>query len=78
MRKSSLMRISEANWSQKVRAAALGGLGVIPDAIRYETLGKAKARVIRELGLCLDDPLRGVRREAVDTRAAWYTYGNGS
>ncbi|EJT48863.1 hypothetical protein A1Q1_02122 [Trichosporon asahii var. asahii CBS 2479] len=73
-----LLRAGRTSKIGKVRAAALAGLGVVPDAIRYETLGKAKARVIRELGLCLDDPLRGVRREAVDTRAAWYTYGNGS
>lgn len=61
-----------------MRAAALAGLGVIPTVIRYETMSKVKGRVIRELGACLDDPLRGVRREAVDTRAAWYTYGNGA
>lgn len=59
-----------------MRAAALAGLGVVPGAIRFETLQRAKGRVIRALGACLDDGLRGVRREAVDTRAAWYTYGN--
>lgn len=61
-----------------MRTAALAALGVIPDAIRYETLHKAKSRVIRELGKRLDDPLRAVRREAVDARAGWYTYGNGA
>lgn len=63
-------------FSQRARCTALAALGVIPDTIRFETLvGEPKARVIRELGLALDDPLRAVRREAVDTRARWYGYG---
>ncbi|KAL7424900.1 hypothetical protein Q5752_000586 [Cryptotrichosporon argae] len=62
--------------SANVRMAALGCLRTIPDAIRYETLGRHKARVIRELGQALDDPLRSVRREAVDCRARWYRYGS--
>lgn len=53
----------------------MAALGVFPDAIRYETLHPVKATVIRELADSLDDPLRSVRREAVDTRDRWYRYG---
>jgi DNA repair/transcription protein MET18/MMS19 len=60
---------------QKLRTAALTTLGVFPDSIRYETLHGVKSRVIKELAVALDDPLRGVRREAVDTRDKWYQYG---
>lgn len=70
----SITQHTETDY-QRVRIAALAALGVFPDAIRYETLNTAKARVIRELGKALDDPLRAVRREAVDTRAKWYRYG---
>ncbi|TXT13309.1 hypothetical protein VHUM_00676 [Vanrija humicola] len=71
----SALREDGVETSGAVRSAALLGLGVFPDSIRYETLRGAKARVVRSLGLALDDPLRAVRREAVDTRAKWYRYG---
>jgi len=44
---------------------------MIPDVIRFENLSKVKADVLVELGKGLDDPLRIVRREAVDCRARW-------
>ena len=40
--------------------------------IRFEALQKEKSRVIRELGNALDDPVRAVRKEAVECRAKWY------
>lgn len=58
--------------SGKVRAAALRCLALIPDAIRSENLQPIKRDVLRDLGKALDDPLRAVRREAVECRARWY------
>jgi DNA repair/transcription protein MET18/MMS19 len=60
--------------SQNVRTAALRCLAIFPDVIRYEALQKEKSRVIRELGNALDDPLRAVRKEAVECRAKWYVF----
>ncbi|BEJ17350.1 hypothetical protein CspHIS471_0607510 [Cutaneotrichosporon sp. HIS471] len=71
----SIARRSGEESSGKLRTAALTTLGVFPDCIRYETLHGVKSRVIKDLAIALDDPLRGVRREAVDTRDKWYQYG---
>jgi DNA repair/transcription protein MET18/MMS19 len=57
--------------AQVVRTSALRCLGVIPDAIRFEALQSEKSRVVRDLGRVLDDPLRSVRKEAVECRAKW-------
>lgn len=57
---------------QGVRTAALRCLAIFPDVIRFEALQKEKSRVIRELGNALDDPVRAVRKEAVECRAKWY------
>lgn len=60
-----------ADLSQKVRAAALRCLVTFPDAVRFEALQGLKSSVIKDLGNALDDPLRVVRREAVECRAKW-------
>lgn len=57
---------------QKVRESALRALAVFPEAVRYEVLQGTKSQVIRDLGKALDDPVRSVRREAVECRAKWY------
>ncbi|WVQ79530.1 hypothetical protein IAT38_001629 [Cryptococcus sp. DSM 104549] len=59
----------------KVRSAAIACLAVFPEVVRFEVLHGKKGEVLRELGKALDDPLRGVRREAVECRAKWYRYG---
>jgi DNA repair/transcription protein MET18/MMS19 len=46
-------------------------LAIIPDVIRHDSLHTVKAGVLKELGRGLDDPLRAVRREAVECRAKW-------
>ena len=56
---------------QPVRMSALRCLAVFPDAIRFEALQGEKSRVLRELSKALDDPLRAVRKEAVECRAKW-------
>ncbi|ORY34974.1 Dos2-interacting transcription regulator of RNA-Pol-II-domain-containing protein [Naematelia encephala] len=61
--------------SGKVRSAALRCLAFFPDVVRHETLHTVKSDVLRDLGKALDDPLRIVRREAVECRAKWYRYG---
>jgi DNA repair/transcription protein MET18/MMS19 len=63
-----------AESSGALRSAALRCIAALPGIIRIEVLGKHKARVLRELGEALDDPVREVRREAVECRAAWYAY----
>lgn len=60
--------------SGSLRSAALRCISALPAIIRIEVLGKLKPRVLRELGEALDDPVREVRREAVECRAAWYAY----
>ncbi|WWC65616.1 uncharacterized protein I303_108236 [Kwoniella dejecticola CBS 10117] len=62
--------------SAKVRSISLSCLAIFPDVIRFENLHKHKAIVIKQLGKALDDPLRNVRKEAVECRAKWYRYGN--
>ncbi|KZV93127.1 hypothetical protein EXIGLDRAFT_768350 [Exidia glandulosa HHB12029] len=57
-----------------VRLASLRYLGVLPAIVRYEVLHPQKALVVRELGKCLDDPRRVIRKEAVDAREKWYLY----
>lgn len=60
--------------SSKLRQAALKYLGVLPEVVRYDILHPYKAQVLRELAICLDDPKRDVRKEAVDSRAVWFSY----
>ncbi|KLT44071.1 ARM repeat-containing protein [Cutaneotrichosporon oleaginosum] len=71
----SIARREGEESSGKLRISALTTLGVFPSSIRYETLHGSKSRVIKDLAVALDDPLRAVRREAVDTRDKWYQYG---
>ncbi|KAJ7879223.1 ARM repeat-containing protein [Mycena olivaceomarginata] len=54
--------------STRIRISALRYLGVLPAVVRYAVLHPVKAEVLRELAAALDDPRRGVRREAVDAR----------
>ncbi|KAL0577529.1 hypothetical protein V5O48_004470 [Marasmius crinis-equi] len=60
--------------SANVRISALKYLGVLPKVVRYDVLHPHKASVIRELSLALDDPKRLVRKEAVETRTAWFKF----
>ncbi|WVQ96214.1 hypothetical protein IAU59_003318 [Kwoniella sp. CBS 9459] len=62
--------------SPRVRTSALVALSLFPDVIRFEALHTQKSIVIKQLGKALDDPLRSVRKEAVECRAKWYRYGN--
>lgn len=52
----------------KLRQTALKYLGVLPEIVRYDILHPYKAQVLRELAICLDDPKRDVRKEAVESR----------
>ncbi|KAK8849457.1 hypothetical protein IAR55_004790 [Kwoniella newhampshirensis] len=61
--------------SGKVRSAAVRCLSTFPDVIRFEVLHSTKPLVLKELGKALDDPLRSVRKDAVECRAQWYRYG---
>lgn len=56
----------------RVRAAALRCLGVFPVAMKTEDLHQFKKKVIKGLIPVLDDPKRGVRKEAVECRARWF------
>ncbi|OCF43478.1 DNA repair/transcription protein MET18/MMS19 [Kwoniella heveanensis CBS 569] len=73
--KSALIE-ADVPSSPKVRIAALAALSLFPDVIRFEALHTQKSTVIKQLGRALDDPLRSVRKEAVECRAKWYRYGN--
>lgn len=63
-----------ADRFQPVRTSALRCLATFPDCIRFEAVQSEKSRVIRDLGKALDDPLRSVRKEAVECRAKWYVH----
>lgn len=65
---------SLSSTSGPLRCAALRCIAALPAVVRIEVLGQHKSRVLRELGEALDDPVREVRREAVECRAAWYAY----
>ncbi|KAJ3034783.1 mms19 nucleotide excision repair [Rhizophlyctis rosea] len=58
--------------SMRVRMAALKTLGLVPSSIEFSILFPHKPKVLRALGVAVDDPKRAVRKEAVNTRAKWY------
>ncbi|KAF5355338.1 hypothetical protein D9758_006078 [Tetrapyrgos nigripes] len=60
--------------SVKVRTSALKYLGILPHIVRSDILRPLKARVIKDLGVALDDPKRSVRQEAVDARTNWFKF----
>ncbi|OLL26490.1 MMS19 nucleotide excision repair [Neolecta irregularis DAH-3] len=64
------IQLSEIN-TMNVRLAALKCLSIIPGSIRYELIHPFKDQVVRGLLGSLDDPLRIVRKEAVDCRHKW-------
>lgn len=57
-----------------VRTASLRLLSALPDLVPYASLHSQKARIVKRLGQAIDDPLKGVRREAVDCRARWFAF----
>ncbi|KAJ7899324.1 hypothetical protein B0H13DRAFT_2664348 [Mycena leptocephala] len=59
---------SSALTSTRIRIASLRCLGALPGVMTYAVLHPCKAEVLRELRDALNDPERGVRREAVDAR----------
>ncbi|KAJ7906016.1 ARM repeat-containing protein [Mycena leptocephala] len=67
-------KTSSALTSTRIRIASLRCLGALPGVVTYAVLHPCKAEVLRELGDALDDPKRGVRREAVDAREVWFKY----
>ncbi|KAF7309175.1 ARM repeat-containing protein [Mycena kentingensis (nom. inval.)] len=58
----------------RLRIAALRLLAALPQVVRYDVLHPRKAEVLRGLDEALDDPKKGVRREAVDAREVWFKY----
>ncbi|KAF8587853.1 ARM repeat-containing protein [Ramaria rubella] len=54
--------------SSRLRKAALRYLGLLPQVVQYNILHPYKYQTIRDLGKCVDDPKRDVRKEAVDAR----------
>ncbi|KAJ7181060.1 ARM repeat-containing protein [Mycena filopes] len=60
--------------STRIRTSALRYLRALPALIPYAVLHPVKAEALRALGDALDDPKRGVRREAVDAREVWFKY----
>ncbi|KAJ6592258.1 ARM repeat-containing protein [Mycena vulgaris] len=69
-----LTTASREETSVRLRTAALRCLGALPARVPYATLHPSKAAVLRGLADALDDPTRGVRREAVDAREIWFKY----
>ena len=55
----------------KVRKEALRCLRIFPGTLRNELLLPYKGQVVRGLIVSLDDPKRGVRKEAVECRVRW-------
>jgi DNA repair/transcription protein MET18/MMS19 len=64
--------LSAAN-PPSVRIASLRCLTILPSQLSLTAIEPFKGTVIRAVGRVLDDPKRGVRKEAVDCRHAWYT-----
>ena len=55
----------------RIRKEALRCLRIFPGTLRNELVLPYKRQVVRGLVVCLDDPKRGVRKEAVECRARW-------
>lgn len=56
---------------QRLRGSALKLLGIFPHVIRKDILELYKLQVVRQLVQALDDPIKLVRKEAVDAREFW-------
>jgi DNA repair/transcription protein MET18/MMS19 len=71
----ALLQQIQANPSNppKVRISSLRCLAILPTHIAFEFIEPYRKKVIRQLGMVLDDPKRAVRKEAVDCRHIWYT-----
>ncbi|TIB39716.1 hypothetical protein E3P86_00986 [Wallemia ichthyophaga] len=57
--------------SVRLRVSALKLLGVFPHVIRKDILEQFKLQIVRQLVVALDDPIKLVRKEAVDAREFW-------
>ncbi|KAJ6480892.1 ARM repeat-containing protein [Mycena sanguinolenta] len=76
-----LMYINDANThahvprtSARILIPTLRLLRALPSVVRYAVLHPYKADALRGLARALDDPRKGVRREAVDAREVWFKY----
>ena len=56
-----------------VRISSLRCLAILPTHLPFDSIDPFQKQVVRCLGAVLDDPKRQVRKEAVDSRHAWYT-----
>ena len=56
----------------RVRQGALRCLRLAPGLVKESTLLPLKGKVVWGLVGCLDDPRRGVRKEAIECRARWF------
>lgn len=56
---------------RRVRKEALRCLRIFPGTLRNELVLPYKRQIVRGLVVCLDDPKREVRKEAVECRARW-------
>lgn len=57
---------------KQLRMASLRCLAKVPSCINSSILSPWRQQTLKSLELCLNDPKRLVRREAVDCRNRWY------
>ncbi|KAJ3092948.1 mms19 nucleotide excision repair [Quaeritorhiza haematococci] len=74
----SLLGLSIGTASQsrtmRVRIAALECIGLMPSHLKYETLHPFKPKVLKDVGMALDDPKRSVRYAASNARNKWFLF----
>ncbi|TIA93584.1 hypothetical protein E3P99_00068 [Wallemia hederae] len=58
--------------SPRLRVSALKLLSIFPTVIRKDILEQYKMQTVRQLIVALDDPVKMVRKEAVDAREYWW------
>ncbi len=56
-----------------MRCAALQCLRLLPAKLRYDQIHPVRSRVLEALAYSIADDKKAVRKEAVYTRAKWFT-----
>lgn len=68
----ALLEVAQKSSAMAVRVSALKCIAEFPSSIGRDVLRPHVVYVVKQIGLCLDDNKRLVRREAVDCRSKWY------
>lgn len=68
----AFVKAATSSPSPKLRSAALKALAVFPETMPYLSLQPHRTTVLKGLSKAVDDRKKGVRKDAVDCREAWF------